>query len=184
MRLRIGPGVDFKGPKSFRPLSFGYENCFIYVTEINRLDSLEKVLRLYNRDFDILDDNLGKRTRNLINKIDLSNLWNDFSHTLDEISSQFALDSNHYVTERLVRKIDGLTSLMIENGLNEYFASMDAFKRNFHDMKYSRVKDEEFKELTIDQLKRPMILMVGLLIFATVIFIIQIIVSKLKSFKP
>lgn len=154
------------------------------MTEINRLDTFGKILRLHNRDFDLLDDHLGKGTRNFINNINLLNFWNDFSHTLDEINSQFVLESNHYVTERLLKKIDRLTSSMIENGLHQYFAATDAFKRNFHDIEYSNVKDEEFKELTIDQLKRPMILMVGLVILATVILIIQIIVFKLKGSHP
>lgn len=72
---------------------------------------------------------------------------------------------------------------MIENGLHQYFISLDAFQRNFYEMKYSVDKDEEFKELTIDQLKRPIILIIALLILATVILITEIIVFKLKSVK-
>lgn len=94
---------------------------------------------------------------------------------------QFYLDSNRYISERFIKKVDTLTSSIMENGLYQFFVRISDFKRKFILRDDSSDDDDDTEVLTIQQLKRPMILVFCLWSAAIFIFIAEIIVSKYRQ---
>lgn len=157
-------------------------NCFIYVVETSREEYLKRLLVKSGRDFDVLQEILGKirlgRLRRLVSE------WNSSIFNVNHISgstnSQFFLESDHYVPERVINKLDKTTSSMMENGLHEFYLSLAIFKQKLIDRAYLEQIDDDFKALTAEQLKRPMIVLSYLLGVAMIIFITECIISKWK----
>lgn len=56
----IGPNIDFKGPESLRQLLSQHDESFIFVIIENQVESYLGSFDIYKRDFDVLDDTLGR----------------------------------------------------------------------------------------------------------------------------
>lgn len=67
---------------------------------------------------------------------------------------------------------------MIEAGLQRFFMTFGDFARYLLDQKFGLVNenDDEVQPLTVQQLKRPLLLMLSLLGAATLMFIVEIVV--------
>lgn len=102
---------------------------------------------------------------------------------LGSINSQFFLESDHYVPERVFKKIDQATSLMMESGLYQFYTSLAAFKQKFVEQTYSNQDDDDdnLQALTMQQLKRPMFLLFSLWAVAKAIFIAEMLVAKFND---
>lgn len=94
------------------------------------------------------------------------------------MNTQFYLQSNHYVPDRMLKNIDKTTSLMMESGLHQLYTSMTDFKQKLVDRVYAIVESEDFRALTMEQLKRPLILLFCLWGVALIVFIAETIASK------
>lgn len=107
------------------------------------------------------------------------------------MNAPFYLGSDHHVTEQQLRKIDRATSSMMSSGLYEFYTSYAEFKRRImkpwcvgpcprhtHDS-----DDDDLQVLTMEQLRRPMMLIFGLWALAAVIFVIEYIISKVNNWR-
>lgn len=98
------------------------------------------------------------------------------------MNSPYFLKSNYdYVPIRLMNKIDTVTESIAENGLKTFYISMDTFKRNFFQKTFLEHEVDESEALTLDQLKRPMMLVFILWGVAIIIHLIQKFVFKLTD---
>lgn len=95
--------------------------------------------------------------------------------------SSFYLDSVGYVSDRVLARLNKVTSLMMESGLNHFYVSLTRFRRNFLERSFLDEEYDDFHALTIDQLRRPMILVLCLWMVALIIFIIEILIIKYRS---
>lgn len=177
-RREIGPNINYIGGGSIRELTMRHENSFILVDEESHLMQTLNVFKIYNRDYDVLDDSLGmiqivsnqfmQQFNSLIFRFDISGA----------ISSQYNIESAQYISERLMKKIDQVTSSMMENGLHQFYSSMNEFRQKFIDREYSIEEQDSFKALAMKQLKRPMILIFGLWVVAVIVLVGERIISK------
>lgn len=110
-----------------------------------------------------------------------------FFFNLPEISSSFYLKSSHYVPVRLRDEIDEKTIWLMENGLYHFFNTFTEFLMNMrsqkvlqHDEDILDIDDGDIPAITFQQLKRPFLLFFSCLGVALIVFIIEVIVSKIK----
>lgn len=85
----------------------------------------------------------------------------------------------------MMEKIDQISSSMMENGMYEYFGSLLEFKQNLllrnsdvYEGYEFNVKDDFIRPFTMEQLKRPIELILFFYGLAILIFLIEIIVHK------
>lgn len=99
---------------------------------------------------------------------------------------QSYLQSEYYVPERILEEINEATSSMMASGLHQFYTSLATFKNNLVERAYSIVDDDCTEALTMEQLKRPLILLFCLWGVALIVFIGESIVSKwkLRNQKP
>lgn len=69
---------------------------------------------------------------------------------------------------------------MVENGLHEFYLSLAIFKQKLIDRAYSEQVDDDFKALTVEQLRRPMKHLFYLWGMVMIVFITEYIISKWK----
>lgn len=97
---------------------------------------------------------------------------------LGSTHAQFFLESDHHVPERIIKRLDHATSSMVENGLHKFYLSLAIFKQKLIDRAYLEQIDDDSQALTIEQLKRPMIVLFYLWGTATIIFICEMTIFK------
>lgn len=91
---------------------------------------------------------------------------------------------NGYASERTLKKIDKVTSSMMSSGLYQFYISFAEYKQKLAErVKSAQDEDDNFRALTMDQLKRPMLFIFGLWSLAVVIFIMEHIISKWKHWR-
>lgn len=93
----------------------------------------------------------------------------------------YFLESDHYVPNQLLDKIDTVSKSIAENGLQKFYMSMDIFMRNFIKQKILNDEVDESEALTLVQLKRPLMLVFILWTVAIIIHLMQMIVLKIKN---
>lgn len=95
------------------------------------------------------------------------------------MQSQYFLESDHHPSDRTVEKIDRITAEMLENGLYRFYLSMAAYKQQLNKRAYlSQNTDNHAMALTLDQMKRPLIIYLSVLATAMIIFVIEQVVLR------
>lgn len=69
----------------------------------------------------------------------------------------------------------------MESGLFKFYSSFVEFKEKFSQQMLMNHDDDDFKALTMQQLKRPTIFFLTLCGFAIIIFILEIIISSWEN---
>lgn len=101
---------------------------------------------------------------------------------LGEILNPLYLQSNRYAPERMLDRINRVTSSMMENGVHNFYTSIVAFKSKiFQRIHYAQLPNDDMQALTAKQLIRPMILVFSLWGMAVILFIVEIIIFKWKK---
>lgn len=98
------------------------------------------------------------------------------------LNSQFFLESDNVVSQRTLQTIDKATSSMMENGFYRFYISIASFTQQLIEREYLEQNEEEFQALTVDQLKRPLMLLFALFGVSVIVFIIEHIISKWNSY--
>lgn len=86
-----------------------------------------------------------------------------------------------------MENIDEATNLMIESGLHQFYTSFTDFKRKLterHDVIKPDEDGDDVQAMTLEQLRRPMILTLCLCGVAAVILIVEILVVKWIQWDP
>lgn len=102
---------------------------------------------------------------------------------LGAVISPIYLESDHYIPDRTLQRIDRMTSSMMEYGLFEFYTNFAAFKQKFIERIYLSEEDGDPQALTMGQLKRPAILLVALCAFAAIILIVEIVIFKWQNWR-
>lgn len=171
--------INYMGEVSTRVLAKKHHNALILVVDEPYVMNYLTPFQIQNRDYDILDESLSKKAKLKANE---SETYDSDSFS-DAINSSFFLVSDHYVTERLSKIINKATSLMIEHGLYSFFTSINDFKRNilFRENSNHDDIDDDDRALTLEQLKRPIILIVCLWTAALFAFVVEVIIDKFSA---
>lgn len=169
--------VNYEGTELTLRLAPEHKDPFIYVGESYRVENFRSAFVSHERDFDVLPEMLSNFLHTFFTS--LANLY--FDHILGAISAAFYLQSDHYVPERLLNKIDKRTSAMMENGMHQFYTSFTNFLRKLFARQFARSDDDDSQALTMSQLKRPMIFIFGLWGVAIIVFIAEIIIFKWKN---
>lgn len=180
-RRNIGQNITHKEVRLTGYVAANQKDCFIYIGEASRIESLQSVFMNFERDFDVLEESLGLFQHTFKRQVtNQSNVRCCFCS--GAVSSPYYLVSDHYIPDRMLKKIDRTTSAMMENGLNQFFSAFTEFKRKLVARANLNIADEDdFQALSIDQLKKPVILMVGFCGIAVIIFIVEVIIFKVKQ---
>lgn len=72
---------------------------------------------------------------------------------------------------------------MIESGLYAFYMSLNSFKQQYMERIYLSETDDEFRALTVEQLKRPMLLVFALWTVAVIVLIVEHIISKWNNWR-
>lgn len=173
-RKKIGQNIKFNGMKSLRKLASKHTDSFIFVYDPQLYEALEETLVNNNRDFDVIQEGLG-----IVHFIcKKRKLFNLIFFTLGTISTQFYLESENYVPDRMMKKIDKATSSFVENGLRQFYESLVDFRQKLIDRVHLSQLDDDIQALTFEQLRRPMILVFCLWGITIIILILEIFISK------
>lgn len=78
----------------------------------------------------------------------------------------------------MLNKIEKATSSMMESGLYAFYMSLNSFKQQCMERIHLDETNDEFRALTAEQLKRPLLLVFALWTFALIIFISEHIILK------
>lgn len=183
-RREIGPNINFKGVQ-YPETAFNTNNSMIYVCKFNSIEAAQAHLTKCDRDFDILEDDLGKLIRyfpfvNLIRmKIFKILIF------IGGIATYYYYQSDRYIPDRMLERIEKASSSMMENGLYQFFTSFVAFQRKLFEQSYNSKSDEDdMLPLTFEQLIRPLFLVFSLWGISIVIFAIEIMVYKWRNWNP
>lgn len=149
-RRKIGPNIQYKGERDTIELIKCHHDTYIFVDE-KRFTYLFKRYAAHLRDIDII------------------------SETLDAIPTQYYLESNNYVPERVQNRIDLSTSWMIESGMHSFYRTfsdylMEIISKIFRGQQI----EEDDAALTMEQLGRPLKLVLFLFGLAFIVFICEI----------
>lgn len=71
---------------------------------------------------------------------------------------------------------------MMESGFYQFYISLADFMEKFVQRAEEMYLDDDFQALSMDQLRRPMIIFISLYAMAIIVFILEIIVVKLKAY--
>lgn len=139
-----------------------------------------------NRDYDKIQESLGNES--LIDRQSLApsilRFGSFFIIIAGEISSPFYLTSQYYVPKEIEKMVNDLTSLMMENGFYEFHYFAKTFEEQIYQAKHSSINQNEdvvLESISFGNMKRPMALICGLWMIATLIFLIQHLVSKWRA---
>lgn len=183
-RQKIGPNINYAGVGDKHKLIAHHEDSFIYVIETVFIENMKDILTKAGRDFDVLEESLGKSQFEILEKLWLKhnstfNLYiPKFRHISGALNAQFYLESHHLVSDRTVKKINKATNSMMESGFFKFYMSMTSFTQKLIERAYLDRNDDEFRALEFNQLRRPLILLIGLWGFTTIILMVEIIVFK------
>lgn len=71
---------------------------------------------------------------------------------------------------------------MMESGLFQFYTSIANYKRKLFDQKHMIEADNSFRAFTMAQFKKPIVLILNLLVAATIILITEISIFKIITF--
>lgn len=187
-RNRMKTNINYGGIEKFTHLLQIHKSSFAYVTRKAVITFFEIVSKDL-RDIDVLQESLGIFFIEFIASVfSFSLLPYQTCNLLVFITGTFKtanfLKSDEYIPERMVNKIDETTSSMMENGLYNFYKSFYTFMlelRQSKILKQNGHNDE--KGLTMDQMMFPFILYLVCLSICLIVFLIEIIVFKLKNRK-
>lgn len=97
------------------------------------------------------------------------------------INTGFYLESDHYVPERTMKKINAVTSAFMTNGIQQFITSFITFRRKLWERFQFIEEDTVENVLTMEELRRPMKWILLLWVLAVVIFFIEIIIFKCRQ---
>lgn len=100
---------------------------------------------------------------------------------IGSISKGYFLVSENYVPERMLRKIDEATSLMIESGLAKFYISSMTHIKKLNNLAIDFENNSTYEAVTLKSLRRPFMLLSGLMGIASAAFAIEIAIYKWKN---
>lgn len=109
---------------------------------------------------------------------------NALFNRLGEFYDRYFLTSNWYISERMIAKIDEVTDSMAEHGFYQFYHSIMEFKQKYIGQKFSRAigtnenEINDLRPIIIEQLRKPIIIALGLNAIAVIIFVAEILVFK------
>lgn len=104
------------------------------------------------------------------------------SETLGALPTQYHLESNNYVSERVQKRMDISTSWMIESGIRSFYVSFSEYLMEIiARMQNIQQINEVDAVLTMEQLWRPLKLVFYLLGLAFIVFIVEILVHYFRN---
>lgn len=178
MRTNIAD-MDYLGYGSFKT-----ESSYLLIPTSDAFGLIVNTLHYYKRDYDILEEPLGiSQTIFATNEFELDINSKQHIYRLGEFYDRYVLTSDQYISERMIAKIDKVTNSMAEHGFYQFYQSWMEFERKFLS-RSAGIFDVEFelKPITIEQLRKPSIIVLCLNGLAVVIFVAEILVFKwLKS---
>lgn len=83
-RQKIGPNINYAGVGDKHKLIAHHEDSFIYVIETVFIEYMKDILTKAGRDFDVLEESLGKSQYEILEKY-----WQTKFNIYSEISSYF-----------------------------------------------------------------------------------------------
>lgn len=147
----------------------------VYVTE-DAFQTEFTLATFFKRDFDTIPESLGNQIDNMsTNSVNTIRFF--FFFNSGEVSNRFYILSISHIPIRIRKKIDKLTSVIMESGIHEHFQSLKVFDQTMDGL----IKPEfhaVLEPITIEEMIRPMILICGLWIASILVFIKEIIVHK------
>lgn len=94
----------------------------------------------------------------------------------------YYLESNKYVPERMLNSIDKKSSAMMASGLHQLYIKYGEFVSEMHSkIEHREDENDDEQALTMDQIKRPLILVFYLWGITLVVFIIENLVYYIKK---
>lgn len=97
--------------------------------------------------------------------------------SLGEILDRYKLTSDRYISERMIAKIDKVTNSMAEQGFYQFYHSISDFSQKWVFGKFD--KDEvDLQSITIEQLRRPIMIILLLNGIASILFVAEILIFK------
>lgn len=100
------------------------------------------------------------------------------------MNTRMHLETHGYASERTLEKIDKVTNAMMSSGLHQFYISFAEYKQKLTErVKSAQDEDDDFRALTMDQFRRPMLFIFGLWSVAVAIFIMEHIISKWKHWR-
>lgn len=155
----------------------GKQMGIAFAVDASNIGLLKQHFSEQKYDYDLLKESLVKTLKNLIMNIQLTHL----TRIEGTINTQYYLESENYVPERLSKRIDEATSSLMESGLHQFFTSYAHFRDDLHLREFNGQQDDDDdyeQALTIEQLIRPMKLIFCLWGVALTIFTVEIVVFK------
>lgn len=173
-RSKIGPHINMLNIGTLN----SFNRSYIEVVEANRVQRSTCIYQHTGRDFDVLPETLGNADDFIVFRKQTS-----YSSALvsGTINSPFYLETFRHVPDRQLKKINKVTSTMMTNGLYQFYTSFAEFKQHFMFQEWScqAIDDVDFHAFTLNQLRRPMLVIFGLWALATICFIVEHIVYKI-----
>lgn len=87
------------------------------------------------------------------------------------------MNSHQYIPERIINKVNKVTSSMMANGLHQFYEMFADYLITLRAHKILRVEDDDFRVISIEDLRIPLIFCSFLLAIALIIFLIESIFS-------
>lgn len=109
-----------------------------------------------------------------------------FSNVSGAINTHFYLETKHQVSRRVFEKIDRATSFMMQSGLYRFYNSLAEYdwKLSGQENSSARKNDgDELQAVTMEQFKRPLMLLLSVWGIVVAIFIGEILVSKWNNWQ-
>lgn len=198
-RKKLGSNVPYVGSADFNTLVQSHNGPFAYVTKKSLVTLLKIVLKDL-RDIDVIKETLGKIRTNfnmhiesiffhlfyffefdiaLLALVSEMNAMTIVHFLLGSISTRYSLTSDGYISNRMIQKIDGKTSSIMENGLYQFYQSFSTYLLELKGSKFVK-RDEEDDEsaLNMQQLIKPLIHHFGLLAICLGFLLIEVIIYR------
>ena len=96
-RRKLGPNIDYRGVDRTIRSKVRKNTSQIFVGDANKMPILQSFLADLKRDWDCIEESLG------------------------EIPSALHLQSEYHIPDRLIDKINRVTSSLMENGFHEFY---------------------------------------------------------------
>lgn len=98
--------------------------------------------------------------------------------------AQYYLESDRYISERMLKKVDKATSSMAENGLHRFYTSLSDFRQQLLNRnQLIREEEEAIHALTLQQIQKITFYLFLYWCISAIAFIAEIIISKWKKWR-
>lgn len=84
------------------------------------------------------------------------------------------MESNQLVPERMKNKIYKITSTLMESGIYRFFERLNTFLEKIRAQKLENAEEDDFRALTMGDLRGPLICCSYLLGFAGFVFLLEL----------